>query len=169
LEEKLKNSEEEVKKHKDEYLRTLAEFDNFRKRMEREKDEMIKFSNERLLKEFLPVLDHLEMTVDHAAKTSGTHEAKDSIEEGVRLTVKQFLGLLEKFGVKEIGGEGEPFNPNLQEAIGSVESGKYAQGFVASVHRKGFTLNGRLIRPAMVSIVKVPEEKSSGEEEKTVH
>lgn len=160
LQDQLKKSQETASKNKDQYLRTLAEFENFRKRMEREKDEMIKYSNERLLRELFPVLDHLEMTVDHAEKD-------DPILEGVQLVVKQFYGVLEKFGVQVVTGEGLPFDPHRQESIGTVETSDCKPNTVVKVNRKGFMLTDRLIRPALVTIAESPEDQKI--EKETIH
>lgn len=163
----VKKKEEEAKEHQEKYLRTLAEFENFRKRMEREKDEMVKYGLQKYVKEMFPVLDHLEMTLAHADE----EKKSDPIVEGVRLVVKEFLSVFEKFGLQEIRGEGRPFDPHRQEAIGSVETDETAPGNVATVHRKGFMLHDRVIRPAMVTVAKAPEEEPAGEEdsESTVH
>lgn len=164
LQDKLKKSEETASKNKEQYLRTLAEFENFRKRMEREKDEMIKYGNEKLLKELFPVLDHLEMTVDHAEKD-------DPILEGVQLVVKQFYGVLEKFGIQVVTGEGLPFDPHRQESIGTIETADSKPGTVVKVNRKGFMLTDRLIRPALVTVAKSPKDQKTEKEEnkETIH
>jgi molecular chaperone GrpE len=132
---------------KDMYLKKVAEFENFRKRLQKEQDEFNKYANEKILEEMIPVIDSLEMTLSHAKD-----DDKDPILEGVRLTLKQFLSVLEKFGVKEITGENEKYDPNLQEAIGSEEREGVASDTVVQVHRKGYQLNGKLIRAAMVTV-----------------
>lgn len=161
VEEKFKKIEAEALADKEKYVRTLAEFENFRKRMEKEKEEAIRFGNDRLLKEFLPVLDHLEMTVDHAIKDLDPQSKKDPLIEGVEMVLKQFVGLLEKSGFKIISGEGLPFNPHHQEAIAQVESPE-KEGTVVQVHRKGFMLHDRVVRPALVSIAKESQNGENG-------
>ena len=176
LEEKLKTAENQIEEEKDKYLRLLAEFENFRKRMEREKDEVSRFANEKILQEIFPVVDHLEMTLSHAAQASvdkasneqtpigesgsaaGVSGKTKAILEGVGLVLKQLEKSLEKFGLKKVGVEGERFDPHRHEAIGQVESGDYKPGTVVQVHRGGFTLHDRLVRPALVTIAREAKE-----------
>lgn len=145
---------EELKKQKESYLRLLAEFENFKKRMERESGENIKYANEKLIKEFLPVLDHLEMSLTAVAGKPLDEKLSQSLLDGVGMTVRQFVGVLEKCGIKVVEGEGAPFNPNFQESISMVDSDAVAPGNVVTVHRKGFVLNDRLVRAALVSVAK---------------
>lgn len=150
LSQELEQSKLEIKKIKDESLRNSAEFDNTRKRLTRESTELARFANEKLLREFLPIIDSLEMSLAHVKD----EEHDDALVEGIRLTHKQFLATLEKFGLTVIEGEGEAFDPNTQEAIGAVETNQIAEGHVAQVHRPGYKLHERVVRPAMVTIAK---------------
>lgn len=169
LQGQIKEAEDQLKEGKDKYLRLLAEFENFRKRMEREKDEVGRFANEKILQEIFPVVDHLEMTLSHAAQASddknvsgkeekGAVDKTSAILEGVGLVLKQLEKSLEKFGLKKVGVEGEIFDPHRHEAIGQVESGDHKPGTVVLVHRGGFTLHDRLIRPALVTVACEPKE-----------
>lgn len=155
MEQKLQKAEEEAKSNHDKLVRTLAEYENFRKRMQREKEEVTKYASEKLVQEFLPVLDHLEMTLDHAPNK------EDPLVQGVELTVKQFIQTLEKQGIQIIKGEGLPFNPHFHEAMGEEVSDTIKPGNIIKIHRKGFMIHDRVIRPALVTI--------ASEEEKTVH
>lgn len=130
------------------YLEKLAEFENFRKRLSKEQEESRKFAIERVLEEFLPILDNLEMTLTHAP------DKKDPIVQGVDMTLKLFIQTLGKFGVQEVSGVGEKFDPNKQEAIGTEDHDTIASDHVTQVHRKGYLLNGKLVRPAMVTVAK---------------
>lgn len=167
LQEKLKNAETKLQEAHDKYLRQLAEFDNFRKRMEREKSESLQYANEKLIKELLPVYDHLEMALQHAQNPkdengiapsdeevteSGVYSHNNALLEGGEMVLRQFRTVLEKFGVVVVEGEGKPFDPHRQESIGVVETAERPANTVLSVHRKGFMLNGRLIRPALVTV-----------------
>lgn len=147
---KLTKKYDEIKKanetQKEMYLRKVADFDNFKKRMEKEHGELVKYANEKVLEDLFPVIDSLEMTLAHV------EDEDDPIAKGVNLILKQFLRMLEKHGVKQIAGEGEEFDPNLQEAIGTEKSKDVKSGHVVKVHRKGYTLNGKLIRAAMVTV-----------------
>lgn len=132
---------------KDMYLRKVAEFENFRKRLIKEQEEQAKFAGESILTEIIPILDSLEMTLSHAQQ-----KTDDPLISGVKLILKQFLQTLEKLGVKEISGEGEIFDPNVQEAIGTEQKEGVASGIVTKIHRKGYVLRGRLIRAAIVTV-----------------
>ncbi len=105
------------------------------------------------------------MTVFHAR--TGKADLKDPFIEGVELVIKQFVSTLDKFGVEVVSGVGLPFNPHVQEAIGHEESSSVPAGYVTTVHRKGYLLNKRLVRPASVSIAKEAVEPEV--EEPTVH
>lgn len=133
---------------KDLYLRQAAEFENMRKRLRKEFDDNIKFASERIVKDLIPVLDNLEMTVSHVP----ADKASDPVVEGIRLTLKQFSTVLLQNGVEEIAGEGNAFDPNIQEAIGTDTESSLPSGHVTKVHRKGYLLNGRLIRAALVTV-----------------
>jgi len=146
----LKKKYEEIKKaneiQKDMYLRQVADLDNDKKRMQKEHEELVKYTNEKILEDIFPVIDSLEMTLSHVENKD------DPIAKGVNLILKQLLQALEKHGVQQVCGEGEDFDPNLQEAIGTEKSEELKSGKVVKVHRKGYALNGKLIRAAMVTV-----------------
>lgn len=180
LEKKLKETENQVQEEKDRYVRLLAEFENFRKRMEKEQKESIKFGTDKLLKELFPIIDHLEMTIHHTSKSTngGKNEADEemtarerAIVEGVELILKQFEQALEKFGLRKVTGEGTPFNPHIQEAIGQVTTEKYKPGIVVEVNRSGYMLHDRVVRPALVTVAAEPAKDDSSEttQKKKVH
>ena len=162
LKAKLAKAEETLQENKQATLRAMADFENARKRLEKEKQETIRFGNEKLLHEFLPVLDNLELTLSHAT------DQKDPLIEGVKLVVKQFIQVLEKHGVEVISEEGT-FDPHKHEAIGTQESKDHAPGAILSMHRKGYLLGGRLVRPALVTIAKAPEGDEESNDEETIH
>jgi len=129
-----------------------AEFDNYRKRVAREKEAMVSFGNEQLLRAILPFLDNLERAISLAG-SSGSLEA---LLSGVRLTYDQFLAELRKFGLEQISAEGGAFDPNLHEAIAQIPWEGKPEGTVLSEGRKGYLLNGRLLRPAQVTVSAPP-------------
>lgn len=129
-----------------------AEFDNYRKRSSREKDALISFANERLLRAILPFLDNLE----RAISLGGSSAPSEGLLEGVRLTYEQFLAEMRKFGLEQISAEGKRFDPNLHEAIAQVPWEGTPEGMVLSEARKGYLLNGRLLRPAQVTVAAQP-------------
>lgn len=146
LEAEIETYKQAAETQKNMYLEKLAEFENFRKRLSKEQEESRKFAIERVLEEFLPILDNLEMTITHAT------DKKDPLVQGVEMTLKLFMQSLAKFGVEEVSGVGEKFDPNKQEAIGTEEHAEIESDHVTQVHRKGYILNGKVVRPAMVTV-----------------
>ncbi len=143
-------SDPAVAEMEDRLLRVAADFDNFKKRAARERNEYIALANERLLKELLPILDDLERALDAV----GQHE-EATVEEGVRLVHRSLAALLERNGVREIATEGK-FDPHVHEALLSQPS-EAEEGSVIDVVQKGYTLGDRVVRPARVVIASAPE------------
>ena len=133
----------------DRFLRLAAEFENWKKRARREQDEAATRGREALLKELLPALDNLERALQAAPE-------KDPVAVGVRLVDKQVMSALEKFEVKRFSALGQPFDPNMHEAIQQVESSEVTAGSVAKEFAQGYTIGGRLLRAAMVGVAKAP-------------
>ena len=143
-----RDTSDRLKETHDRLLRTAAEFDNFKKRAVKEKEDVQRFGIERLLKDFLPVMDNLERALDHAEQ----HDSRQVIE-GVRLVQKLFETVLAKHGVVGFSALGKPFDPSLHEALMQQESDEPA-GTVVSEMAKGYKLNDRLVRPAAVVVSK---------------
>lgn len=160
LESELQTAREEARKNWDLYLRSQADLENFRKRMQREKQDLARFANENLLREFLPVIDNLQRAVDHAREQQNDSGA---LLEGVQMTLDQFARTLEKFGVTPIEATGQPFDPALHEAMGQVVSEELPPNHVAQELQKGYQLHDRLLRPALVMVSKAPEVDSGAE------
>ncbi|MCD4688435.1 MAG: nucleotide exchange factor GrpE [Desulfuromonadaceae bacterium] len=150
-EEVLAESRAEAQKNWDLYLRERAELENYRKRMQREKEDLARFANENLLREMLPILDNLERAVAHAEQ-----EQEGGLLEGVQMTLEQFRKTLERLGVVPVAAIGQPFSPDFHEAMGQLESSEQAPNTVVQEMQKGYTLNDRLLRPALVMIAKAP-------------
>ena len=151
LEESFKRSREtneRLKETHDRFLRTAAEFENFKKRAQKEKEDATKFGIERLLKDFLPVMDNLERALDHAEQ-----HALSQVIEGVRLVQKLFENALAKHGVVGFSAVGKPFDPSVHEALMQQESDQ-PPGTVVSEMSRGYKLNDRLVRPAAVVVAK---------------
>lgn len=127
-----------------------AEFDNYRKRIAREREAQAAFGNERLLRAVLPFLDNLERAMGQAGSSA------EALLSGIRMTYDQFLSELRKFGLEQFSGEGGTFDPSLHEAIASVPWRGKPEGTVLSVARKGYLLHGRLLRPAQVTVAAAP-------------
>lgn len=141
---------EELAKVKDQLLRTVAEMENVRRRAQRDVENAHKYAVEKLLSDLLPVVDSLEKAED-AAKTTDNAE---SMAEGIGLSLKLFVGILEKAGVTLVDPLGEPFDPQLHEAMAMVPNPDAEPNSVMDVMQRGYTLNGRLVRAAKVVVVK---------------
>lgn len=156
LKEKAAKSEE----HYDRLLRLQADFDNFKKRLEKEKIEFIKFANEEIIVEILRMLDDFERAVEAGKKK---HDF-DILYKGVEMIWKDMKDFLEKKGLKEIDAKGKLFNPHEHEAMMQEENNDHPEDHVIEEFQKGYTLNGRVIRPSKVKVAKKSEEKTNGEQ-----
>ena len=150
LEAELKERVAEVEALNDRLLRLHAEFENYRKRMVRERSEFVKFANEALILEFLPVLDSLE----RALATARSAAEAQAVAEGLEIILRLFQTTLEKVGVKVIEALEREFDPNLHQAVAQVESPDGRDNIVMEEVRKGYLLEGRLLRPSMVKVSK---------------
>ena len=150
LEQKGQKLELEKKDLHDRLLRTAADFENWKKRAKKEVDEGAQKGREQIVKELLPVIDNLERALQHAS-------GDDPVAQGVRMVEKQLLGALEKFGITRFSAEGQPFDPNMHDAIQQVETTAVPSGTVAQQFAAGYLSNGRLLRPAMVAVAKAPQ------------
>ena len=151
LEDKLTAVEADLHENRDKYLRAQAELDNIRRRSERELEKAHKYAVENFVKGLLPVVDSLEKGLQ--AFEEGSAEAK-ALHEGVEMTLKLFLDTLKKFSIEPIDPLGEPFDPTKHEAISMMPNPEMEPNMVMDVFQKGYQLNGRVIRPAMVVVTK---------------
>lgn len=138
----------------DRLLRIQADFDNFRKRLEREKLEFVKYANEEIIIEILKILDDLQRAVDAGKER---HEF-DVLYKGVEMIHKDLKEFFKQKGLKEIESVGKPFNIDEHEAMMQEESDEHPEGHVVEEFQKGYILNGRVIRPAKVKVAKKPEK-----------
>ncbi len=152
LQDELAKALDDLTVHKEQYLRTLAEMENLRKRTQRDKEDLAKYANESILREILPVIDNLERAVEHAEQA----DSNDGLFEGVQMTLTQFSQLLSKFGVEPVDAVGQPFDPAYHQAMGQMESEDYPVNTVVQQMQKGYQLNKRLLRPAFVMLAKAP-------------
>ncbi len=150
----------EASKNWDLYLRERADLENARKRHQREKEDAIRFANDRLLREMIPVLDNLERAVEHAGQGSVENQG---LLEGVNMTITQFRKALEDFGVKPIKAIGDVFDPNLHQAMGQVESAEQEPNTVVTEFQKGYLLHDRLLRPSLVMVAKAPADAATNQ------
>jgi molecular chaperone GrpE len=153
LEQKLEQATNQAVEEKDRALRTVAEMENLRRRTALDVEKAHKFALEKFASELLPVLDNLERTLQVADKTN---EAVKPLLEGVELTLKSMANSVAKFGVIAIDPQGQLFDPNLHQAMSMIENPDVAPNTVIAVMQKGYELNGRVIRPAMVMVSKAP-------------
>lgn len=143
-------AQEELKICQDKYLRLAAEFENYKRRAQRDQSDSIRFGNESLLKNLLPIIDNLERAIQ-CAKDAGT---SGPLLEGVELTHKQFLETVGKLGVRQICSTGSPFDPTIHQAVTHVESDGVEPNTVIEEFQRGYFLHDRILRPAMVSVAK---------------
>jgi len=148
LKKKLEEKEKEATAHYDKYLRSVAEFDNYKKRAIKDKADAIKYGNEEIIKDILPFMDSLDRALEH--DTGDVQAFKD----GVALIQDQLLCCLKKHGVERIDAAGKDFDPNFHEALMQVESDQHDDNKIVSEMEKGYLLNGRLIRPSRVCVCK---------------
>ncbi len=155
LKKKLEEKEKEIKEHHDRLLRLAADFENYKKRAARDKEDWTKFANEDMIRAILPFIDNLERAVNHAQKVADT----GVLIEGVRLTLQQILQSLNRFGLSSFQSVGKPFDPTVHEAMLVVETDQHEPNQVVEEFQKGYLLNDRLLRPATVSVSKPPEKE----------
>ncbi|RPI94901.1 MAG: nucleotide exchange factor GrpE, partial [Chloroflexi bacterium] len=138
----------------DRLVRTTADFDNYKKRAAREKQEAIKYANENLLEHLLPVLDAFDMALS-ATQNSST-DALKPLQTGITMVHQQLKTVLANAGLQEVDADGKLFDPNLHEAVAQKETAEVAEGTVVQQLRKGYKLRDRLLRPAGVVVSKLP-------------
>ncbi|MGD2063471.1 MAG: nucleotide exchange factor GrpE [Nitrospirota bacterium] len=140
-------SERQTQEYYDRLLRLTAEFDNYKKRMAREKADFMRYANENLIKDLLESVDNLERALSHEAE-----EGTEGLAEGVRMTLKMLLETLARHGVKPVEAVGKPFDPNFHEAVSNAAAEDVENNHVVEEYQRGYVLHDRLIRPAMVQV-----------------
>jgi len=148
--EKINELQAASEKNHDLYLRSEAEIENIKKRNRKDKEEWVKYANETLIKEILPVMDNLEMAISHFQEENSIQ----ALKEGVELTLKGLRDVLGKSGLEEVKAEGEPFDPNYHHAVSEQADENVESGIILQELQKGYILKKRLIRPAMVIVSK---------------
>ena len=148
--------EEELQVFQDKYLRLAAEFENYKRRAQRDQSDSIRFGNESLLKNLLPIIDNLERAIQ-CAKDAGT---SGPLLEGVELTHKQFLETVSKIGVRQLCTTGNSFDPAIHQAVTQVESESVEPNTVVEEFQKGYFLHDRILRPAMVTVAKEESDQT---------
>jgi len=131
--------------------RKQAEFENYRKRMERERSDLARYAGADVVKEVLPVLDNLERARSYAAGSS-----EEQLRDGVAIIHRQLQDILTRMGLTEVESQGKPFDPHVHEAVSQLETDEHPEGTVLSVFQKGYLFKDRLLRPAMVNVARAP-------------
>jgi molecular chaperone GrpE len=144
---------------KDRYLRLAAEFENYKRRTLKERQDLYNYATENLIKELLPTVDNLERALEHARQTEEGGDV-DKFLEGVELTYRSLMQVLEKSGVQVVEGQDAPFDPQVQEAIRQIPREGCAPGTVVEIYQRGYLLKDRLLRPALVAVSSRLEEDS---------
>jgi molecular chaperone GrpE len=139
----------ELAEARDKYLRLYAEFENYKKKVQKDREDLIKYSNESLLYELLPALDNLEMALRHSEEANS-----ESLIKGVENTFREFSRILEKFGLKAIDALGKPFDPAYHHAMSQVQRDDVEGNTVVEEFRKGYLYNEKVLRPSLVAVSK---------------
>jgi molecular chaperone GrpE len=147
----LEIAQAELASFQDKYARMHADFENIKKRLEREKYQALEYANEKFAKDLIPVVDSLSMAVNSTAIEAEPTVLLAKLQEGVELTMKQLLSVLEKHGVTAVD-ESEPFNPDIHNAVSKMDSDAHESGEIVSTFQKGFRYKERTLRDAMVVI-----------------
>ncbi len=148
LQQALEAKTDECKALNEKYLRLAAEFDNYKRLAQRDQRDQIKFGNEQILKELLPVVDNLERAINSSKGANSV----DALTQGVELTLKQLVGALTKFGVTAVESVGLAFDPATQQAVAQVPSNTIPENHVVEEYQKGYLLQDRILRAAMVTV-----------------
>jgi molecular chaperone GrpE len=160
---KYRELEAELSEAQEQVLRTAADAENFKKRLQREKEEQTRYANESFMRELLTVIDNLERALEH----SGTEASQGGLVEGLTMTLKGFLDTLARFGCTQVEATGKPFDPNFHEAVSQEESADHEPNTVLQVLQKGYMLKERLLRPAMVLVSKLSSQQDTDSREDT--
>ena len=157
LEAQIEDLKRQLDERQDRMLRALAEADNVRRRTQRDADDRVKYANESLLRDFLPVLDNFDRALAAARTTAGA----ENVLAGVELIQRELLRVLERVGVTRYSAVGQPFDPTRHEAIARVVSAQDRPDTVVSETAPGYLLHGRVLRPAMVAVAAAPDEDAA--------
>jgi molecular chaperone GrpE len=153
----------EIKAMNEKYLRLYAEFENYKKRVQKDKEELVKYANEKIIQELLPVIDNLESALEHSKD-----EATGGIVQGVENTLKEFLRILRKCGLTPIEAVGRAFDPSIHHALSIAERDDVEENMVTEVFRKGYMFKDKVIRAPLVGVSKKPAQVKEGKNIKII-
>ena len=157
--EEYEDLKDQAVRSRDQYLLAVADFENFRKRSEKEKENVVCFANENLIHQLLPILDNLERALSVKLDQAGI----DSVLEGVRMVNDQLYSVLGACGLEPVDAVGGPFDPQYHEAVGVLPSREHDEGTVISELQKGYSLKGKILRPSMVHVAGPPSGNKDNE------
>jgi molecular chaperone GrpE len=160
MEARIEELEKEVEANYNRFVRVTADFENYKKRTAREMSDLRKFANENILRDMLSVVDNLERAIESGSKQDSE---KQTLLEGVEITLKDLFRMFEKYGVKDFSAEGEPFDPVFHQAMMQEQTNDYPDNTVLNELQKGYTIHDRLLRPAMVVVARNASDKQCDE------
>lgn len=152
----------ELAEARNKYLRLYAEFENYKKKVQKDREDLIKYSNESLIYELLPALDNLEMALRHSSKANFDRLSSESLIKGVDNTFREFVRILEKFGLTAIEALGKPFDPAYHHAMSHIEREDVESNTVVEELRKGYLYNEKVLRPSLAAVSKKIVNSDSG-------
>lgn len=158
---KLEETQAKAQENHDKMMRAIADLENYRKRAAREKDEIRKYGASGLVEDLLPALDNLQLGLKSAEEH---HPEAHAVIEGIEMVFGQLMNVLRQHGLEPVNPQGESFDPNLHEGVSHLPHAEVPEGHIAEVIRPGYTLNGRLLRPANVVVSSGPPPEASAEE-----
>lgn len=144
----------------DKYLRLYAEFENYKKRVNKDKEELVKYGNESIISDMLPVLDNLEMALKHSQG-----DVSSGLVQGVEMTLKELKKTLGKFGLSGIEAGGKPFDPLVHHAMSQIERSDVPENVIVEEYRKGYMLKDKVLRASLVAVSKSPARTDDKDEE----
>ncbi|GAB5047467.1 nucleotide exchange factor GrpE [Thermodesulfovibrio sp. TK110] len=157
----IENLQNELNQQKEKYLRLYAEFENYKKMVQKEREEVINYANEKLIKDLLPVIDNFELAIKHAGSELNS-QWLESMKQGVENALKEFLRILEKYGVKQMETVGQAFNPELHHAVSTVETVNMDDNIIVEELRKGYMYKNKLLREPLVAVSRKSKPSEEG-------
>jgi len=155
----VENLQNELNQQKEKYLRLYAEFENYKRMVQKEREELINYANEKLIKDLLPVIDNFELAIKHSVGELNSSWL-ESMKQGIENTLKEFLRILEKYGVKPIETVGQPFNPEVHHAVSTFDTEDMDDNIIVEELRKGYLYKDKLLREPLVTVSKKPKLSS---------
>jgi len=157
----IESLQNELNQQKEKHLRLYAEFENYKRMIQKEREELINYANEKLIKDLLPVIDNFELAIKHAGSELNS-QWLESMKKGVENALKEFLRILEKYGVKQIETVGQVFNPEVHHAVSTVERQDMDDNIIVEELRKGYFYKNKLLREPLVAVSRKSKPSQEG-------